>query len=355
MNLGWKRSFRLEIEERSVFGLDIGSSSVNAVQLRKKGDKWEVMAANRVKIAPNEHEQSGRLETVRAIHECLKSAGIQTRRAVCGVSGPEVAVRDFKFPSLTPEEMESAIMLEAAQVCPFNADDATVDYQLISNGKDTASGILVAATNKLINSKTKLAKEASVDCVLLDADGLALLNCHSECEKECAGQTIAVLNVGNSNTTLAIMGGRGGPALPFIRDVAYAGNDIVKAIAAENDMSIETAKEILFGGKSSTQQPIALEEGLEKACQKLIVDVTETLRYYTAHVKSGFVEKVFVCGGFAAVEGLVELLDRQLPSKIVLWNPFEKLGCEAGQSCEEILQEDGPAMAVAAGLAMRSI
>jgi len=354
MNLGWKRSFRLEIEERSVFGLDIGSSSVNAVQLRKKDDKWEVMAANRVKIAPNQEDRR-QINTVSAIGECLESSGIQTRKAVCGVSGPEVAVRDFKFPSLAREEIEPAVMLEATQVCPFNDNDVTVDYQLISNGEDSSRGILVAATNKLINSKVELAKKASLDCVLMDVDGLALLNCLSECEKGCAGQTTAVLNVGNSNTTLAIMGGRGGPALPFIRDVAYAGNDVVKATTDENDMSTETAKEILFGGKSPTEQPVAIEDSLEKACQKLIVDVTETLRYYTAQEKSSFVEKVFVCGGFAAVKGLVELLDRQLPSKIVLWNPFEKLGCEAGRSCEEILQKDGPAMAVAAGLAMRSI
>jgi hypothetical protein len=34
----------------------------------------------------------------------------------------------------------------------------------------------------------------------------------------------------------------------------------------------------------------------------LIVDVTETLRYYTAQEKSTVVEKVFVCGGFALVK-----------------------------------------------------
>ena len=48
MNLGWERSFKLEIEERGIFGLDIGSSSVNAVQLNKKSGNWTVTAASRV-------------------------------------------------------------------------------------------------------------------------------------------------------------------------------------------------------------------------------------------------------------------------------------------------------------------
>ena len=354
MGIGLKRLFKLEIENREVFGLDIGSSSVNAVQLVKKGKKWTVTAAGRAGIAPSQ-EEDDHANTVSAIGQCLESTGIRTRKAVCGISGPEVAVRDFTFPLLSREEIDPAIHLEAAQVCPFNANDAAVDYQLVDNDKDSIRGILVAATNKLINNKTELAKQASVDCVLMDVDGLALLNCLYECEKDLAEQTSAILSVGCSSTTLAILGGRDGPALPFIRDVSYAGNDIVKAISAENDMSEEAVKEILFGGKNATERPMTFEESFEKACDKLIVDVTETLRYYTAQDKSSFVEKIFVCGGFAVIEGLVDLLDRHLPSKIVLWNPFEKLGCEADKSCEKILHEDGPAMAVAAGLAMRSI
>jgi type IV pilus assembly protein PilM len=353
MGIGLRRSFKLEIENREVFGLDIGSSSVNAVQLSKKGKKWVIKAAGRAGIAPC-HEEDDQTNTVSAISQCLKSMGIRTRRAVCGISGPEVAVRDFQFPSLSREEIESAIYFEAAQVCPFNADDATVDYQLIERGREDVRGILVAATNDLINNKTELAKKASVDCVLMDVDGLALLNCLGECE-DIAEQTTAVLNIGCSYTTLAILGGRDVSALPFIRNVSYAGNDIFRAVAAENNMSEEAVREILFDGKDAKERPNAFEESFEKACDKLIVDVTESLRYYAAQDKSSFVEKIFVCGGFAMIEGLVDLLDRHLPSKVVLWNPLEKLLCVANKSCKQILNENGPAMAVAAGLAMRSI
>jgi len=38
-----------------------------------------------------------------------------------------------------------------------------------------------------------------------------------------------------------------------------------------------------------------------------------------------------------------------------LWNPFEKIPCQAGAQCEKILHQKGPAMVVAAGLAMRTI
>jgi len=354
MDLGLERSFKLGFEQRDVFGLDIGSSSVAAVQLHKKGSGWTVTAAGRVGISPNEGiENPGEINTARAINECLELTGIRSRLVVCGISGPEVAARDFKFPSLSSEELESAVLLEAAQVCPFNANDVTIDYQLVHKGKDSVRGVLVAATNKLIKSKVELAKQAALDCVLMDVDGLALLNCFSGCERGGTEQTTAILNVGNSHTTLAIMSGQGTEALPFIRDVAFAGNDIIEVIAAKNDTSAETVKEIVLGDSTTDQSE--LDNSLEKACGGLIVDVMETLRYYAAQEKSSLVDKIFVCGSFAMVKGLVELLDRRLPAKVELWNPFEKISCVGSRSCEKMLKEDGPSMAVAAGLAMRSI
>jgi len=364
-DLDWKRFFKREQYE--VLGLDIGSSAVKMVQLRKSGAGFTVAAAGVVDIAngTGSDENQKEINTVRAISKCLQSTGIQTQLAVCSVCGPEVAVRYFKFPSLSPEEMEGAILLEAAQVCPFNVDDSAVDYQLMGgpkrekgrlrsrpDGDGTVCGVLVAATNRLIQRKSQLVEQASLNTVLMDVDGLALLNCFSEYEETEAGQTMAILNVGSSFTNLAIMGDN---SLPFIRDIAYAGNEIVEKIAAENKLRPETVNGILSGCENSSKTQLEISGSLEKACRKLIVDVTETLRYYAAQEKSTVVKKIFVCGGFALVKGFVELLDNQLPATVVLWNPFDKMDCDAGQQCRDILQKNGPAMAVAAGLAMRSI
>ena len=389
MDLDWKRTFRFELEHHEVFGLDIGSSEVKLIKMRKNGSGYAVTAAGIAPIGAGEDSKNRReINTIRAIRECLESAGIQTQLAVCSVCGPEVAVRHFRFPPLPPNEIEGAVLLEAEQVCPFNVHDGPVDYQVIPDGKDSVSGVLVAATNKLIKTKVQLAKNASLDCVLVDVDGLALLNCLSEYEKpdapvprasspavrrpvECqhgrddratSRTTTAILNVGGNYTTLAIMGKN----MPFIRDMPYASNDIVKHIAVENDISTERTWKILCGtgfqpvlgrdGQATpTEPPIISGDSLEKACQKLIADVAETLRYYTTQEKSAIVEKIFVCGDFAPVEGFVELLDSRLPAKASVWNPFDKIRCDAGRLCEDTLQKNGPAMAVAAGLATREI
>jgi type IV pilus assembly protein PilM len=354
MNLDWKKL--LKLNQNKVLGLDIGSSEVKMVQLHKGATGYTVTAAEIVDISEDEDDNNRKdINTVKAIHKCLESSGIQTRFAVCGVSGPEVAVRHFKFPLLPPDEIKGAVLLEATQVCPFNIDDSTVDYKLMPNGEDknSVNGVLVAATNKVINNKAQLVKNASLDCVLMDVDGLALLNCFNECENGDSGKTTsAILNIGSSYTNLAIMSDNNRPS---VRNIAYTGDDTLVQIAVENGISKERTRKILFGQENPTEPTLNLGESLDKACRKLIADVTETLRYYTAQEKSTAVKKILVCGDFALAEGFVELLDSRLPVEAVLWNPFDKMRCNEGHRCRDILQKRGPALAVAAGLAMRSI
>lgn len=344
----------LKLNQSSVLGLDIGSSAVKVVQLLKNNDRYSVTGAAILDI-PDDSDSSEQKEinTEKTIRQCIQTAGTQSQQVVCGVCGPEVAVRYFNFPMLPKEEVPGAVTLEASQVCPFSADDSAVDYQLFADDEDNICGFLVAATNKLIRSKSKLAKNASLKNVLMDVDGLALLNCYSEFETPQPGRATAILNVGNSYTNLAIMNDS---RTPFIRDIAYAANDIITRIAEENNIAYEDiGKMLCTDDLNKSELDHAMENSFAQACQKLIVDVAETLRYYSTQEKSAVVEKVLVCGGFALVKGFVELLDSQLSPNVILWNPFENIQCQANSSCRDIIKERGPALAVAAGLAMRSI
>ena len=347
--MDWKRM--LHFSKTELLGLDIGSSAVKAVRLRKDNAGYTVTAAGISEIAVSEEDNNHqKINTAKAIRECLESTGRKMKLAVCGLSGPEVAVRDFVFPSLSTSEIDGAVLFEASQVCPFNAADSAVDYHLIPNGDNKTRGILVAATNALIKSKVQLAKEAALKCVLMDVDGLALLNCFNGLANDSEKFTTAILNVGGSGTTVAIIGSNG---RPFIRDVTFAGDNIIKQIAADKGMSTQDVKGILSGDSTAPQKE--LHDSLEKACQKLIVDVSETFRYYATQKKSTPVEKIFVCGGFALARGFVELLNSRLGVESVLWNPFEKIRRGTDLQFGDIFDKRGPAMAVAAGLAMRSV
>jgi type IV pilus assembly protein PilM len=352
----------LNLKQKDVIGLDIGSSAVKIVAMNKDESGYVIKAAGYAEIAANSTDFNNASYTdentniINAIQNCLAAAKLKTQTklktnlAVCGVSGPEVAVRDFAFPSLPQEEIESAIHLEADVICPFNAGQAVVDYQLISSSDDKTKGIIVAATKSLIANKTQFVNNAGLKCVLMDVDGLALLNCFSNLVENEQRQASAIINVGSSYTTLAILNKEG---WPFIRDTSSAGNDIIRQIAEENKMSNQDAYSMLFNKTGDLQ--IEFINSLEKASEKLITGVSEALRFYAAQEKAVPVKKIFLCGGFAAARGFVGLLSRRLGAEIILWNPFDSIRCDASQGCKEILAKNGHSMTVAAGLAMRSI
>ncbi len=145
----------------------------------------------------------------------------------------------------------------------------------------------------------------------------------------------------------------GAKGKPFVRDMTFAGNDIIKQIAADESMSTEDVRSAL-SGESSTDKT-DLSDSLGKACQQLIVDVTNTLRYYATQEQSTRVEKIFVCGGFALTKGFVELLNSRLGVETVLWNPLEKISSDTEPQFRDICGRKGPALAVATGLAMRTV
>jgi type IV pilus assembly protein PilM len=129
---------------------------------------------------------------------------------------------------------------------------------------------------------------------------------------------------------------------------------ITKDLLQRTGLSKREIHEILFGDDTNSKEQSLIESNLEASCEALVEDVTGTLRYYSAQKKTLFVEKIFVCGGFARARGFVDILNRRLPAQAVLWNPFEKIPCN-DSGCAELLKKEGPSLAVAAGLALRSI
>jgi type IV pilus assembly protein PilM len=172
---------------------------------------------------------------------------------------------------------------------------------------------------------------------------------------------MAVLNVGSAYSTLVIADEK---CVPFVRDTNNAGTSVIKNLLQKTGLSRNELDQILFGNDSdsapkmddvNSERQTLVETNLEAACKDLIEDVTGTLRFYSAQRKTLFVEQIFVCGGFARAKGFIDILDRNLPAQAVLWNPFDKLPCRTDSACKELLQKEGPSLAVAAGLAMRSI
>ena len=101
----------LSMQRKSLVGLDLDASAVRMVQLRKDRDEYVIVKATVAEIAPwGDDPQLRRIHTIQAIRQGLSSAGITSKYAVCGLRGPEVVVRDFEFPTMTPDEIAAELV-----------------------------------------------------------------------------------------------------------------------------------------------------------------------------------------------------------------------------------------------------
>jgi type IV pilus assembly protein PilM len=252
-----------------------------------------------------------------------------------------------------------AVVSEAADVCPFNVRQNRFDYQLAvpasrkgAPAPSGHSGIMVAATNVVVNDRRHLVESAGLHCVLMDVTGLAMLNLFEECEITPPGRTVVLLNVGASSVNMVVTSDS---TLPFVRDSSHGAVAIVAQIAQEKGLAAQVVRSVLTGTNREPEAVQTVSQGLRSGCGRLAKDISETLRYYLTQERSSPVETVYICGGFSLAQGFVETMGSLLNLQGRLWNPFKKLRHADSSRGLEILEDRGPTFVVAAGLGMRSL
>lgn len=379
---------RLLGKTKNHVGLDIGSGAVKMIQARRTGEQFNVIAAAIADVSQQKITAVGyKAAAADAINDCLEQAICpygDKILAVSSISGPEVIVRTFDFPPIPEEDIKNAVELEASQVCPVDIKQCALDYQILNGNAEydyqnetqkghpadqekvydintlsnngRIKGILVAAPKNLLESRVELLKSTGTHCCLLDVNPLAALNCFHISEplaqknKDISLNSAALLDIGKNSTNIVITDCNN---IPFVRDFSYGSKDIISQLAENSKLSEQKILDQLI----ASPQDINIEDYTQKlsaAAARLTTDINETLRYYATRNDSIPVENIYLFGTFARTPRLREILDGKLPANVLLWNPFENIHCDADENTKTLLETNGPAFAVAAGLAART-
>jgi type IV pilus assembly protein PilM len=341
-------------EQVKAFGLDIGSESVKLVQLSQlESGQFSVVNIALKNIEPLDEEKAenvdGSLNIIKAITSCVNSVDVDTEYAICSVRGPEVAVRNFKFPKMPQNELYQAILLEAEQVCPFDINQSVVDYQILPSTNGKIPGIFVAATANVVSQQSRLVRKSSLKPVMMDAEALAILNCYEHCCQHGQDETVGIIDIGKKYTTMIVVGH---DELPFVRDLDVNGESMIRKIADSTAIDIEQVKQIISQQKLEADE--ILSSALNSCSQELIDDIAETNRYYMSNY-SKKVDRILLCGGYACIKGLDSIISSRLGCGVSLWNPLDKIVINNPAINAEKYRKMGPSMTVALGLAMRKV
>jgi type IV pilus assembly protein PilM len=347
---------------KSIVGLDIGSSSVKAVELSIKGKNkdFELSHMGVATLPPEAIVQGAFLNSsaiVDAIREAIDSAKIKTKNVAAAVSGHSVIVKKVSLPSMTREELDEQIRWEAEQYIPFDVNEVNLDFQILDSSvtEGQMDVLLVAAKKDLIDDYVQVITEAGLIPTVIDVAAFAVENTYETNYEPKPDEVVALVNIGAQVVNINIMM-NGAPS--FTRDITTAGNQYTEEIQKALSISFEEAERIKLGGRRAEDSqevvPQEVEQAMQSVTETVIGEISRSLDFFAATTAESRIEKVVLSGGGANVSGFRAAFAEHINLPVEIINPFKRM-VPSSKFEPEYLEEMAPALGVGVGLAMRRL
>ncbi len=339
---------------KTLIGLDIGSSSVKAVELKKSRTGYELVSYG-VEALAQDTVVDGAIMDAPAVAEKIvsifDSRKIKSKDVATSVSGHSVIVKRVTMPLMTEEELFDRIQEEASQHIPFDIADVNLSYQIMETTESQLDVLLVAVKKDKILNHTNVLAQAGKVPVVVDIDAFALQNCYEVNYEPDPSQVVALLNIGATVMNIAIV--RGDIPL-FTRDVSVGGNQYTDALQKELDLSFEDAENLKTGGTHAGVSEEQRTSILRSVSDILILEIQKTFDFFRATASGENIRQIVVSGGTARVPGLLDLLKDEFAMTVEELYPFRKIAINPARHDEAQLRELAPRLVIATGLALRS-
>jgi type IV pilus assembly protein PilM len=341
----WKR------KRPDVMGLDIGTSAVKVVELKRKGSDYELSGFGIAQV-PAGAIQAGEVKqpdlVQQAIRQALVQGGVQATEAVIGVSGGSVIAKRVNLPRMSESELGESIRWEAEQHIPFDIDDVNIDFQILRENGPQLEVMLVAVKKGKVQSYADVVEACGLSVVVVDVDVFALATQYEHNEPGPGNEVVALVNIGHETTNTNIL--QGGMNV-YARDIFVGGRQYASTIAQRFDLAPAEAEAIIRGEPGSVKWA-EVEPIVSLVSQEMGQEIQRTLDYFGTTAEHERIQRIFLSGGCALIPGLPDFLAGQWGIEVTTANPFKRIEVAAGTDAG-MVERLAPLATVAMGLAMR--
>ena len=345
-------------KKKNLVGLDIGSSSVKAVEMRAgKGETWQLISIGLEHLPPEaivDGQVMDSTSVVDAIQRVFVESRIKTSDVATAISGSSVIVKKIKLPAMSEEELDESIHWEAEQYIPFDIQEVKLDYEILD--PSAAGGnmdiLLVAAKKDKINDYQSVITQAGRNPVVMDIDAFALQNAYEMVYGVDSEGVVAMVNVGASQTNINVV--KGGTSI-FTRDITtIGGNKYTDAILKDRNVSFDQAESMKQGQGDSAEQfsPI-----MSTVTEYILKEVATTFDFFQdkATTSEERIDRIILSGGSARIPNFLSAMAERFDTKVEILNPFKAIEYSSKDFDATFLEEIGPTCAIAVGLAMEEV
>jgi type IV pilus assembly protein PilM len=343
----------------NLVGVDIGSSSIKVAQAREvkvKGERWLRLERFGYEVLPPQSIVDGNVMNASAVVETLgkvfRDAKIADKNVALSVSGHSVIIKKISVPIMTAEELQEQIHWEAEQHIPFDINDVEIDHEILRRRPEQGQMdiLLVAAKKDEINDYAQIAREAKLKPCIVDIDAFAIQNIFEFGYGLPPSETVVLLNVGASLTTLNIVAGG---VSAFTRDIANGGNAITDEIRKQLGVSPEEAEAYKCGGSERSVVPREVSEIIQTVTEGLAGEIQRSIDFYLATSAEGEITRVYLSGGTSKISALATAIETRARLPVEQLDPFRRVQFDTKRLDPNFMRDIASQATVTLGLSLR--
>lgn len=338
------------------FGLDIGVSSIKAVELELDKAGFRLGACIVAPTPPKgmlSESQVDEEEMAQVIKKAVSDAGISGKKVNVALPENQVYTKVVEMPYLSDRELASAIYWEAEQYIPIPLPSVSLSWNVIKRSPkpqpNEKMGVLMVGAPALIVKKyQKVLSQAGLTIGAMETEIISTVRGLTAFTPVNSVTPSIIINIGAISTSLAIVIGNN---LIFTYSLPIGGAAINRAISADFGLSSVQAEEYkkTYGiAKGPLGQRIG--KATEPIMSSILSEVKKAIVYYSQKYKDSRVEQIIISGETAKLPGIDIYFANSSGIETVVANPWKFLN--PANVPKEILDK-APDYSIAVGLALR--
>lgn len=345
-------------KQSAVLGIDISTASIKLLELSKSGSRYRVES---YAVAPLQKDaivdkNIANLDVVAsAIKAAVKQSGSKLKQAAVAVSGSAVMTKIITMPvSLSEEEMEEQIMMEADQYVPYALDEVNFDFEVQKsndNNPELVDVLLAASRKENVDDRVAVLSKAGLKAKIVDVEAFAIENAFSlladQFEDSVKGKTVAIADIGASVVALNVL--YDGKTV-YTREQGFGGRQLTEEIQRRYGLSYEEAGLAKRQGGLPDSYVVDVLEPFKRA---MVQQIARSLQFFVSSSANRGIDFIILAGGCASITGVDKLVEQSLGVPAYIANPFVNMSL-SNRVRPQALSNDAPAMMIACGLALRS-
>ncbi len=346
-------------KQKSVLGVDIGSSSLKIVQLKKQAGKAVLETYGELALGPHAGLSIGQATNLpadkiaEALRDLLREAKATATACGMGIPFARSLLTLVDLPRRPNQnEQKTVIELEARKYIPVPMSEVQLDWFIVPEeakmavAKDRVRVLLVAVHNDELTLLQNVARATKLIPSFFEIEIFSTMRA----VVDEPVKPVMILDIGAASTKLYIVERN---IVALSHTITTGGQNVTQAIATGHNLAFTAAEALKKEqGLSSAVVTADVRPALEFTFTRIFSEARRALlQFETAYKKP--ISAIILTGGGGVTKGLGAFAQSAFAVEVRTANPFAKT--EAPAFIRPVLEEIGPEFAVAVGIALRKL